>query len=93
MGLRFEITNRDEEGRPTHVCTFDGFAEISRPFDPETDGWMEDQLEYADFPEIRTGRRVAALVDEVNHLRRENFRLSQNNDKWMQSAGFGKRKS
>lgn len=89
--MRFEI-QYDNDGKPVRVNTDDGFAEISRSFDPETDGWMEDQLDYRDFPAIHTGRQMKALVDEVNELRRENFRLKKNSDMWMGAAGFGPKK-
>lgn len=88
MTLRFEISY-DNDGKPVHVSTFDGFAHISRPFDPETDGWMEDQLDPRDFPAIRAGRDMEALVAEVNYLRRENFRLRQSEKMWMNACGFG----
>jgi len=89
MVMRFELSY-DNEGKPVHVSTFDGFAHISRPFDPDTDGWMEDQLDPREFPAIRAGRDMEALVNEVNQLRRENFRLKQSDKQWMKSAGFNK---
>lgn len=72
----FEITY-DTDGKPVRVCTDDGFMQTSRPFDPAEDGWMLDQLDPRGFPEIRTGQRVAALVAEVNALRRENWRQAK----------------
>ena len=30
----------DSNNKPTHVYTDDGFAQVSRPYNPETDGWM-----------------------------------------------------
>ena len=46
--MGFELS-RDADGKPYHVCSDDGFAIISRPFNPEEDGWMEDQLDPGDF--------------------------------------------
>lgn len=68
--MKFDITY-DDHGKPVHVCTDDGFMQSSRPFNPDEDGWMLDQLDPRDFPEIATGHRVAALVAEVNELRRQ----------------------
>lgn len=92
MTLQFEI-HYDENDKPVSVNTFDGFAHISRPFNPEEDGWMEYQLNKKDFPAIRAGRQIEALVDEVNYLRRENFRLKKSEEMWMGAAGFGKKKT
>jgi hypothetical protein len=65
-----EVT-RDDEGKPSHVYINDGFMQIHRAFNPETDGWMEDMLDPYDFPAIEIGRQTEALVREVNALRRE----------------------
>lgn len=80
--MHFEITY-DDHGKPVHVCTDDGFMQTSRPFDPEEDGWMLDQLDESMFPAIKAGRQMAALVAEVNALRRENYRLKKSADSWM----------
>ena len=88
--MHFEI-RRDEHGKPTHVSTDDGFAQCSRRFDPETDGWMLEQLEHREFPAIRAGRQTAQLVDEVNFLRRENWNLRKQVEQWQTAAGFPQR--
>ena len=80
--MRFDITGRDENGRPTHVCTDDGFMQTSRPYDDDSDGWMESQLDRRDFIAIEMGRMTEALVNEVNRLRRDNFRLQKQLDMW-----------
>lgn len=85
--MRFEI-RRDEHGNPTHVSTDDGFAQCFRPFDPETDGWMLDQLSPHEFPAIGAGRQMAQLVDEVNYLRRENWDLRKQVEQWQAAAGY-----
>ena len=74
--MYFELT-RDEDGKPTHVLTNDGFVTASRPFVPEEDGWMEDQLDPLDFSLIAFGRQMESLVREVNLLRREVFILKR----------------
>ena len=84
----FELS-RDENGKPYHVYTNDGFMQTSRAYDPKDDGWMEDQLDPRDFEAIRTGRQMAQLVAEVNALRRENWSLRKSSDQWMSAAGFG----
>lgn len=84
---RFEII-RDADGKPAHVNTDDGFIMESRKFDPDRDGWMEDQLNYRDFPAIQTGNDMRMLVDEVNYLRRKLWEADKQNEKWRKAAGF-----
>jgi len=72
-----KIVNRDGEGNPTRVHIDDGFMQCARPYDSETDGWMENQLAPHDFPAIQVGRDMEYLVAEVNALRRENYRLNK----------------
>lgn len=72
MVMRFELSY-DNEGKPVHVSTFDGFAHISRPFEPEQDGWMEDQLNPRDFPAIRAGRDMASWASRTTCPCRANF--------------------
>ena len=50
-----------------------GRMEISRPFDPERDGWMNEQLTEDDMPCIQQAFDVIALFNEVNRLRRQNW--------------------
>lgn len=85
--MGFELS-RDADGKPYHVCSDDGFAIISRPFNPEEDGWMEDQLDPGDFLAITIGRQTEALVHEVNALRRENFSLRKRVRLWTWAAGY-----
>lgn len=68
--MYFEITARDKDGNPTHVCTNDGYCQISRAYNPEEDGWMVDQLDARDFEEVRAGRIIESLIAEINALRR-----------------------
>ena len=75
--MSFKIAMRDEEGNPTYVHTNDGYAQTSRPFDKETDGWMEEQLDTRDFPAVEIGYQMEYLIQEVNELRRENFMLKR----------------
>lgn len=72
----FEIVY-DGNGKPVHVNTDDGYMQTFRPFDPEEDGWMLEQLDPDSIPEIRTGRRVEALVTEVNALRKRVWKQEQ----------------
>ena len=74
--MKFDI-GYDKDGNPDYVCTDDGFAQVSRRFEPDRDGWMLNQLKLRDFPLIGMARDMEDLVYEVNSLRRENFRLNQ----------------
>jgi hypothetical protein len=85
--MKFQII-RDDAGIPVRVNTDDGYVQSSRAFQPEEDGWMEDQLSHRDFPAIRHGDDMAALVDEVNRLRRENFHLKNECNQWRKATGF-----
>lgn len=85
--MQFQIY-RDEKGVPRHVNTDDGFCMQSRPFDPQKDGWMEDQLDPEDFPAIQTGRDMEYLVAEVNRLRRALFHEKQTADIYRKAANF-----
>ena len=85
--MYFEITGRDDKGQPTHVITDDGFMQTSRKFDPDNDGWMEDQLDPRDFIAVKIGKQTEALIREVNALRRENFRLKQSEKRWDNHTG------
>ncbi len=86
--MKFEIS-RDENGAPDHVYTDDGFMQTSRAFDPDVDGWMEDQLDPHDFVAVKIGQQTEQLIAEVNALRRENWCLQKSNREWMSAAGFG----
>jgi len=88
--MKFKL-DRDADGNPVHVHTDDGFMQSSRKFDPEQDGWMEDQLDASEFPAIRTGRDIEWLVYEVNRLRRENFHMRRMADKSFGRLGTGAR--
>ena len=85
--MKFQII-RNKKGEPVHVHTDNGFMQTSRAFNPEEDGWMEDQLDPADFPAIQTGRDMEYLVAEVNQLRRKLFREKQTGDAYRKAAGF-----
>ena len=74
--MSFEVTGYDKDGNPSHVVTDDGYMQCGRPFDKDKDGWMLNQLNPLDFDAIQTGRQMESLVDEINHLRRENYRLN-----------------
>jgi hypothetical protein len=77
--MDFQI-DYDKNGNPDRVHEDTGFCLSSRAFNPDTDGWMLDQLDPENFPEISTGRRVLHLVQEVNSLRREVWRLKRLQD-------------
>jgi hypothetical protein len=86
--MRFEFTSFDSEGKPTHVNTDDGFMMCSRKYNPEADGWMQQQLDPSIFPAIQTGRDMEWLVAEVNRLQREDFGLKQQLAIYTKTAGF-----
>lgn len=85
--MQFKIT-RNAKGKPIHVSTNDGYMMTSRAFEPERDGWMEDQLDPEDFPAIQTGRDMECLVAEVNSLRRQLFHAKSMTDAYRKPAGF-----
>ena len=82
--MKFEIDYFD--GKPSYVRTDNGFCQTGGAYDEQEHGWMLDQLDPRDFPEIQTGRRVAALVNEINELRRENWELKRNEKQWLTVA-------
>lgn len=86
--MHAEITMRDKHGKPVRVSTDDGFAECSRPYDHERDGWIDKQLLHDDFEAIRTGRQMEQLVNMVNRLMRENFKLEQELKLWKKAANI-----
>ena len=75
--MTHRITGRDENGVPTYVHINDGFMEISRPYDKDQDGWIDEQLVMSDFPLVEAAMDIRTLILEVNYLRRENYRLQQ----------------
>jgi len=75
--VRFEFTAFDEYGMPTRVVIADSSKHIVRDFDPNKDGWMLDQLDPDDFPEVASGKRVERMIGEINALRREVFELKK----------------
>ncbi len=87
--MHFELSDYDDTGKPTRVNTDDGFIQCSRRFIKEEDGWMLDQLNANDFPIVRAGRQVEAMINEINALRKEVFHLKQSEKQWMVAAGFG----
>jgi len=80
------IIGRDRHGNPTRVHIDDGYMEICRDFDPDKDGWIEQQLDVNDFPIISMGRQMEALIYEVNTLRRENFQLKKNEERYLKAC-------
>lgn len=56
----------------------DGF--VQRPYREDLDGWMEDQLDEREVPSLQMAKDILALYDEVNELRRENWRLRRQQD-------------
>jgi hypothetical protein len=86
--MNFQLI-RDENDKPYHVNIDTGYMQTSRPYRPEEDGWMEDQIDPYDFPAIQTGRDMEMLVAEVNRLRRENFRLEKEVEVYRKASGFG----
>jgi hypothetical protein len=89
--MRFQIT-RDEDGKPVHVFTDDGFAQVSRAFDPETDGWMTEQENVGDYPSILSllhlAEEVRGIFLDNNRLRKENWRLKKEAKQWRSASGF-----
>ncbi len=85
--MRFNISY-DENDKPYHVNTDDGFMEISRPFDKEEDGWMEEVVDPTEFLSVRLGRETEYLVARVNQLAKENWKLKHEVKMWMRAAGY-----
>lgn len=55
---------------------FDGFCE--RPFNPETDGWMNEMPDINDYPAVQNAKDVLCLFEELKAARKENWQLRQN---------------
>ena len=87
--MHAEITGYDDFGNPTHVFTDDGFAQVSRSYDPREDGWIKNQLSFDEFPMIRMGQDMAYLVQLVNKLQRDNFHLKEQLKLWQKPNIFG----
>lgn len=86
--MSFQIS-RDKDGKPAHVTHDTGFMITSEPYDPEQHGWMDTQLDPADFPAIQTGCDMEFLVREVNHLRRALWSKGREVNTYRKAAGFG----
>jgi len=80
------IIARDSQGNPIRVHEDNGFMETCHDFDPDKDGWIEQQLDVNDFPIISMGRQMQALIYEVNTLRRENFQLKKNEERYLKAC-------
>jgi hypothetical protein len=78
----------DEKGNPVHVTEDKGFLITSGPYREEEHGWMKDQLNYSEFPMIRHGQDMEYLVSLVNMLKKENFFLKQEKERWRKASGF-----
>lgn len=85
--MTYEI-HRDAQGKPSTVTIDKGYLIEHRAFDAELDGWMEDQLDYRDFPMIRHGQDMEYLVSLVNKLKKENFELKRERDRYRKCAGL-----
>lgn len=86
--MRVEISYRDENGVPLRVNTNNGFCQTSRPYNPDEDGWIDQQLNEDMFPAIQTGRQMELLVNLVNKLKRENFQLKNQLNSWQKASGM-----
>lgn len=84
-----KIACRANDGTPLSVESDDGFAMTHRPYVADEDGWIEDQLDPGQFVAIQIGNDTSWLVQRVNSLQRENFRLKQELKMWKKAAGFG----
>lgn len=82
------ITSRDENGTPLQIHRDDGFCMTTRPYNASEDGWVEDQLDPAEFPGIQIGRDTEYLVAMVNKLKRENFHLKGEVELWKKASGM-----
>lgn len=89
--MHARVTSRDESGKPLTIEIEDGFMLSHGPYNPEEHGWIETQIDDSAFPMIRAGQQLEQLLDEVNALRRENWRLKQQLKAWIGAAGFGGR--
>lgn len=59
--------------RQAPISVFDGF--MHRPFDPDRDGWRMEMVDAEDFPAIRLAEQILDMRDEINELRKANWRL------------------
>jgi hypothetical protein len=54
---------------------FDGFA--YRPFNEDTDGWIDDQPDISDYPAVQNAQNILSMFDEIKELRKEVWRLKK----------------
>jgi hypothetical protein len=86
--MRAEVLWRSKDGTPERIAFADGFAEWTEPYNADEHGWVDKMLDPDDFPAIRAGREMEMLVELVNQLQRENFRLKRSERKWMDASCF-----
>lgn len=78
----------DHTGKPFRVNTDNGFAQVSRPYEPDSDGWMENQLDPNEFEAVRIGDQTLALIHKVNALMKKNFELERDLKMWKKASGM-----
>lgn len=76
------ITSYDENGVPIRVAEDNGFVQSSRPYDPERDGWLLNQLDPRRFIGSQIGAEIDFLIAEVNQLRRKVYEQEQELKTW-----------
>jgi len=81
---RVRVT-KDEKGNPVCIETDNGFSIESRAFDPERDGWTQEQASLRDCPNVMQlfglSEEVRSMFRELNQLRKENWELRQRLDR------------
>jgi len=60
-----------EEKTPNMV--FDGFCH--RPYDENSDGWLMEQPNKNEYPEVSMAKGIISMYKEICELRRENWTL------------------
>lgn len=85
--MRFEV-DYDADGKPDYVRTDDGFCQTGRPFNPDTDGWMLEQVKPGRYLSVQMAREILDMADEINALRRELW-LAKRGERMWRDASLG----
>lgn len=52
---------------------FDGVCH--RPYNPDIDGWLNEQPESEEYPSVQMAQDILLMFDEIKRLRKENWEL------------------
>jgi hypothetical protein len=69
-----------------HDYVFDGYCH--RPYREDFDGWMNEQPDLEDYPEVQAAMGTIAMFQEIQTLKKENWNLRQENKMWKKCSPF-----